>query len=627
MKSFAALFLAAIAFAVTARGADFYVSTDGDDNNPGTAEMPFRTIQRAADAAHPGDVVTVRAGIYRESVDPPRGGLSDSQRIIYRAAPGEKVVITGSEVVTNWTRVGGYVWKTTLPNSLFGDFNPYTNVIHGDWFDSLHRIHHTGAVYFDGNWLTEALTLDDVLRQVGNHSMDHRRRGSAAPPWASPLWFARVDGRNTMIWAQFKTGDPNRGQVEINARQTVFYPRNIGVNYLTVRGFTLEDAATPWAPPTAEQIGLIGTHWSKGWIIESNIVRYSMCAGIALGKYGDQWDNRAGTAAGYVGTIRRALTNGWNEATIGHHIVRGNDISHCEQVGVVGSLGGAFSTITDNNIHEIHVMDWFSGAEIAGIKLHGAIDVTIAHNRIHRCFRGVWLDWMAQGTRLTGNLFDDNHVDIFFEVDHGPFLADNNLFLSKSALSLNSQGGAFVHNVIAGTFGVSKFDGRETPFLEGHSTALAGFHNNPNGDLRFYNNLFIQLPDMTNLDDTTLPVSMDGNIYFDGAKPSRCEADPLVEQSWLVKMHLVRRFRLVEKHGHVYFRMRFKKAWMSERTRKLVTSEVLGKAIIPNLPFEEPDGESISITTDYFGNSRNESNPTPGPFECPPYGRRNLEVW
>ena len=65
-------------------------------------------------------------------------------------------------------------------------------------------------------------------------------------------------------------------------RQTVFYPEKTGINYITVRGFTLEDAATPWAPPTAEQIGLIGTHWSKGWIIENNVIRYSICSGIAL---------------------------------------------------------------------------------------------------------------------------------------------------------------------------------------------------------------------------------------------------------------------------------------------------------------------------------------------------------
>jgi alpha-N-arabinofuranosidase len=605
LKSACTVLVAVIAFALTGQGANYYVSVNGSDSNPGTKEMPFRTIQRAADMAQSEDVITVGEGTYRECVNPPLGGLSDEQRIVYQAAPGEQVVITGSEVVTNWTRLRAHVWMTTLPNSFFGDFNPYTNVLRGDWFTSLGHVHHTGAVYLDGDWLTETDALEGVLGPIGNQ----------------PVWYVRVDDQKTTIWAQFKIEDPNQGQVEINARQAVFYPRKTGVNYLTVRGFTLEDAATPWAPPTAEQIGLIGTHWSKGWIIESNVVRYSICAGIALGKYGDEWDNRAGTAAGYVGTIRRAFTNGWNGTTIGHHIVRGNDISHCEQVGVVGSLGGVFSTITDNNIHEIHVMNWFSGAEIAGIKLHGAIDVTIAHNHIYQCYRGIWLDWMAQGTHLTGNLFHDNQIDIFFEVDHGPFLVDDNLFLSGHALNINSQGGAFVHNIIADPIGVQPFDGRQTPFLKAHSTQIGGFHNNPDGDLWFYNNIFIQHPDLTKLDNTKLPVWMDGNVYLDGAEPSHLEKSPVVE------MHSAPVFKLIQKHGHVYFRMKFDKGWMIERTRKLVTSEILGRVIIPDLPFEQPDGAPFDISADYFGNSRNESNPTPGPFECPPYGARDLEVW
>ena len=54
-------------------------------------------------------------------------------------------------------------------------------------------------------------------------------------------------------------------------------------------------------------MGLIGTHWSKGWIIENNDISYSKCSGVALGKYGDEWDNRAESAEGYVGTINRAL--------------------------------------------------------------------------------------------------------------------------------------------------------------------------------------------------------------------------------------------------------------------------------------------------------------------------------
>lgn len=147
---------------------------------------------------------------------------------------------------------------------------------------------------------------------------------------------------------------------------------------LTLVVFVLRQAATPWAPPTAEQVGVIGTHWSKGWIIEDNVISHSTCSGVALGKYGDQWDNTsANTAEGYVKTIERALQNGWNRETIGHHVVRRNTISHCEQAGIVGSLGAAFSTVSENTIHDIHVRRLFSGAEMADIKFHAAIDSVI----------------------------------------------------------------------------------------------------------------------------------------------------------------------------------------------------------------------------------------------------------
>jgi alpha-N-arabinofuranosidase len=91
----------------------------------------------------------------------------------------------------------------------------------------------------------------------------------------------------------------------------------MGINYITVRGFTLRDAATPWAPPTAEQIGLIGTHWSKGWVIENNVISHSRCSGIALGKYGDAWDNKSQSAEGYNRTIQSPLKNGWTKENIG----------------------------------------------------------------------------------------------------------------------------------------------------------------------------------------------------------------------------------------------------------------------------------------------------------------------
>lgn len=50
------------------------------------------------------DTITVQAGTYCEYLNPLRGGESDSKRIVYRAAPDEKVEIKGSEVITGWKK-------------------------------------------------------------------------------------------------------------------------------------------------------------------------------------------------------------------------------------------------------------------------------------------------------------------------------------------------------------------------------------------------------------------------------------------------------------------------------------------------------------------------------------------
>src|SRR6266542_725947 len=179
---------------------ELHVATNGNDRNPGAHAAPLRTIQRAADLAQPGDVITVHKGTYRERVTPPRGGESEDRRIVYQAAGGEKVEIKGSEVVTNWVKVQDNVWRVTLLNAFFGGFNPYSDLIHGDWFDPKGRQHHTGAVYLNGDWLVEAAKLDEVRKPAG----------------ATPLWFAEVEKEHTTIWAQFKGVDPNEQLVEIN---------------------------------------------------------------------------------------------------------------------------------------------------------------------------------------------------------------------------------------------------------------------------------------------------------------------------------------------------------------------------------------------------------------------------
>ena len=102
-------------------GREYHVSVKGDDAHDGSASRRLRTLSAAARLAQGGDVITVHEGVYRERIDPPRGGTSDRKRIVYQAATGEKVVIKGSEVIKGWQKVQNDTWKASVPNRLFGD--------------------------------------------------------------------------------------------------------------------------------------------------------------------------------------------------------------------------------------------------------------------------------------------------------------------------------------------------------------------------------------------------------------------------------------------------------------------------------------------------------------------------
>lgn len=611
-----------LAFATQfASAREFYVSVKGNDNQAGSSSKPFKTISAAAQVAQPGDVITVQAGIYRERVTPPRGGESDAKRIIYRAAAGAKVEIKGSEVIIGWKRVAKGVWKVTISNTFFGSYNPYKDILAGDWYHDQGRIHHTGEVYLNGKSLYEMNSLEGVLNpKPAKDSTD--KAGSTY------TWFCESDETNTCIHANFHGFDPNKELVEINVRESCFYPSDPGKNYITISGFRLSQAATQWAAPTAEQIGLIGTHWSKGWIIENNVVSDSKCTGITLGKDRKSGHNVWSMDPGKDGAIHynevivKALQGGWAKDKIGSHSVRNNTIFNCEQAGICGSLGAAFSQITSNHIYNIWTKRSFGGVEIAGIKIHGAIDVFIKNNRLHNVNQGVWLDWMAQGARVIGNLCYHNSYDFFAEVDQGPYLVDNNIFLSEIALWDWSQGGAFVHNLVAGKITAGHQDVRTIPFFLAHSTEVAGLKDFKGGDDRFYNNIFVGNDAGLDAYNTTgFPMQVDGNSYFKGAKPY-CKETNYVEQA-----EFNPEIRIIEAGENVYLHITLDPSLKSLRNA-LVTTELLGKAKITGCAYENPDGSPLKMNTDYFGRNRNKAtNPSAGPFERPGEGRLALKVW
>ena len=643
---------------------EYHVAVTGCDSNSGTKDQPFRTISRAASLAMPGDRVIVHEGEYREWVKPAQGGTGSVSRITYEAAEGERVVIKGSERITSWEPVEGSVWKAVLPNSFFGTYNPYQEVLGGDWFiypadNSLH----TGDVYLNGKSFYEAKSLDEVKNPV-------IRTEGVNPPWMKHpeailqpedtvfQWYAETDRDTTVIYANFQGANPNEELTEINVRKCCFYPEKTGINYITVRGFEMAQAACPWTPPTADQPGLLGTNWSKGWIIENNRIHDARCSGISIGKEASTGHNlctRTHRKPGYqyqMEAVFRARQIGWSKETIGSHVIRNNEIYDCGQNGIVGHMGCVFSEIAHNHIYNIAVKHEYFGYEIGGIKLHAAIDVQIHHNNIHNCTLGTWLDWQAQGTRVSKNLYYANDRDLMVEVTHGPYLVDNNIFASSYNFDNIAQGGAYLHNLCCGTMRREDVLDRSTPYHFPHTTEVAGTTGGYSGDDRIFQNIFLggtvtyteqsvhgtegynghtnsleeYINDVVSRGNGDLeqfkhvkqPVYIRGNAYLKGAKPYEREENTYVSDTDPA-------VRIVEEDGKTYLELNVEKG-MLEIPTEVYGTEKLGMPRITEAPYENPDGTPIVFDTDYLGQARS-GQPAAGPMEGLKEGMNRILVW
>ncbi len=622
---------------------EYHISMNGSDENIGSVEFPFRTISKAAETAKYNDIITVHEGTYREWINPKFGGRDNIRRIIYRAAAGEKVVLKGSEIIGNWDLLKENIWKAEVSNALFGNYNPYAQELNGDWLLSPKEPYlHSGMIYLNEKALKEVFSVSEVANTA--HS-----------------WYAEVNEKQTVFYANFANQNPNECTIEANVRKCCFYPEKSVINYITIQGFEIAHAASPWAPPTAEQFAMLGTHGGKGWIIEDNVMHDARCSAVSLGI--DPPESNKSTLyrdkSGYqyqIETVFKAKSMGWDKGKVGSHIVRNNTIYNCGQNGIVGHMGSAFSEIYGNHIYYIGNAEEFMGWEIAGIKFHAAIDTYIHDNYIHDCGRfGIWLDWQTQGVRVSKNILCRNggsqkFNDLFVEVSHGPYLVDNNIFASERNLQIVSQGGAYVHNLLAGAIHPSPCMDRATPYHFNHTTDIAGYAFVYGNDVRFYQNIFAgtgeEIHDwkigtavyngnsvsmeeyIDNLDKSMgdhekyyvakQPVYIDRNCYFGNSAAFDREENKLV-------MNTNVGLQITEEDDKVYLELDIPEEFFSVPTT-MITTDNLQPPRIVDLPYEHPDGTPLRLDFDLFGNRRADS-PTVGPIESLQPGHNKILIW
>jgi hypothetical protein len=392
------------------------------DSNPGTQELPFLTISRAASLLQAGERVMIASGIYRGRVDPARGGTGPLQMISYEAAPGATVIVRGSHLVKQgWQPSTGYplpagslapkVYQLNLEPIEFHGYNPFAMVnLMGDRRylaakpeELRPHLLRRGMVFCDGHKLEQAELFQELGKKAGRFWVEHQ----------GTILHARLPG----------DANPAEHEVELVTEEQVFAPHQRGLAYIRVKGITFEQAANGFPVP---QHGLVSASGGHHWIIEDCVLRHANSVALDLG-YQD-----------------------WNAippSIIGHSIVRRN---HIEDAGVCGVAGlGVQDTLIESNLIEnvgwqdVEFM-WESG----GIKLHATKNCLLRNNVIRhlRYAPGVWLDYENHNTRVTGNIFGDLQETlrggIYLEASQYPNLLDHNIFWNIT----RGKGGS-LHNI------------------------------------------------------------------------------------------------------------------------------------------------------------------------------------
>ncbi|MBF0813574.1 right-handed parallel beta-helix repeat-containing protein [Staphylococcus saprophyticus] len=634
-----------------------HVDKKGSDCGLGNVESPLLTIDKAASVAQPGDSIIVHEGIYREEITHINTGLSESRRISFEAAKDEQVIIKGSEEITGWQQIDGSIWKVEIDNTIFKDFNPFATKLFGDWL-AVDNDKSLGQVYLNNQSLFEVSEYEQLADpKLVEETLDHWTNKQVTYDYKDQsiyVWYAKVEKDITTVYVNFHDYNPNNEVTEINVRKSAFRPFKMHTNYITIRNFEIANVATQWSPPTAAQTGMIDTHWSKGWIIENNTLYNAVCSAIAIGKEistGDNLNTYRKDKPGYqyqIETVFKAANSDWNKETIGSHIVRNNVIHDCGQNAVVGHLGSAFSKIYNNHIYNIGNKREFFGYEIAGIKLHAAIDTQVYNNYVHNCSLGMWFDWQTQGTRISKNIFNDNTRDLFVEVSSGPYIVDNNILTADYALDNHAQGGAYVNNIINGEIVHRLMLDRATPYHVPHSTLIAGFAPVYGGDDRFYNNIFIGKEDVPNVGteiyngyNTSLsefkeavakeegdhesfhkikqPVYIEDNAYLNKANQFNRENRNFTDES--VNPDL----SIIEEGNDVYLNISLPESFI-EFKGKVYNTETLPKVRIVDADFEDENGNSLTLNTDLNDDLR-ENESMIGPLQTLTTGNNKVKIW
>lgn len=388
-------------------------SASASDDNDGSREHPFKTIQAAARVATAGTHVWIMPGEYRERVSPMHGGDGPESMVCYEAVEKGTVVIKASEQVTEFEpttewMISGFgapapesaaVWCHRLNPEMFKGYNPFcaVNIIHDRLFieydktDMTPYLNRRGMVFCDGKPLEQVPLSNDLGSKPGTYWVE--ANGMAV--------HFRLPGDD----------DPKNHLIEISVREQCFAPEKPFLSYIKVKGLVCAHA-TMGAP--IPQRGAISAHRGHHWVIEDCKVLWSNATGIDIGN--EDWHHKFDF-----------------EQIVGYSVIRRCDIIDAGVCGIAG-LYAQGMLIEDCLIEGTGWQKMELSWEAGGIKLHNSVNGLFRRNVFRNTFRAdcIWFDCGNVNNRITENLFlngIEQREAIFIEcTKDGVNLIDNNIF-------------------------------------------------------------------------------------------------------------------------------------------------------------------------------------------------------
>ena len=363
-----------------------FVSTSGSDGSGnGSVGSPYKTVHVALSHIANGGTIVVRGGDYNQNtlIQPILNNIT------IESYPGETVWFDGSIPVTGWTQSGStwvhsgwtYQFDSSASFTTGSDAGGFVNA-------SYPMAAHPDEVFMDGAQLKQVASNPAAGQFAVDYSAQTITIGS----------------------------DPNGHALRASDLSQAFV---IGAGYVTLRGFGVENYATPLPLMGAiYQGGSVGHGTFENLVIENN-------ATIGLST----------TQPGNLISHVTADYNGMSGMQVGTNTY-GQD--------------GAGETVTESELNDNDTEGFVGGPATGALKVGRISGIAITNNVVENNFQsaGIWTDQSTKNFQITGNTVTGNGASYGIETELSDIgvVANNVITGSKYGYTAFDTGDVRVYN-------------------------------------------------------------------------------------------------------------------------------------------------------------------------------------